>query len=143
MPVPQDGSWTYLDDIGSAGVITYYRIKGYEGNYTIQFYGAPATGHNIVVHYISDNWMANAAGTLGSEYTADTDVLLFPRELTEMGIVWRFRERRGLSYSAEFNRYIILAERWANDGDSRRTVNFGSKEYVKWTDVIPAWIPAS
>ena len=87
-----------MTDTGASGAIKYFRQAGYEENYTIDFYGPPGTGSEIVVSYFTASWMASASGTVGSAFTAEDVVLLFPRRVLEVGSVWRFRERRGLPY---------------------------------------------
>src|SRR6056297_2903510 len=56
IPVTDTGRWTMLTDIGAAGAIKYYRIKGYDGNFTIDIYDTPGAGSEIKVAYISKNW---------------------------------------------------------------------------------------
>ena len=83
-------------------------------------------------------------GTPGSEFTAEEDVLLLPRRLVESGIIWRYRERRGLPYTDKFNEYEILMQRMANDRRGRRSVNMGGRSNdVRWQDLVPTFIPAS
>jgi hypothetical protein len=144
VPITTDGEWTYIKDIGTAGTITYYRLSGYAGNWSISFYDEPSASQDIVVSYSTVNWMANVSGTAGSLFTAEDDVLMIPRRLIETGIVWRFRERRGLPYQDKFNEYETLIAQMSNDRRGRRTINFGDKSpEVRWQDLIPAFIPPS
>ena len=143
-PITNDGQWIYLKDIGTAGIIHYYRIRGYEGNWEIDFYDAPASPRVMNVSYITTNWMATAGGTAGSSFTDETDVLLLPRRVVETGAVWRFRERRGLPYQDKYNEYEMLLARLSNDTRSRRKISFGEPvRDVRWQDLIPAFIPPS
>lgn len=144
VPVTNTGQWTMLTDTGAAGAIKYYRIQGYDGNFTVDIYNAPGTGSEIKLAYISKNWMATSGGTAGSELTSLDDVLLMPRRVVEVGVVWRFRERRGLPYEDKHQEYEALIARLSNDSRSRRVINFGGPEKdVKWTDLIPSFIPSS
>lgn len=144
IPVVNDGEWTYLTDIGATGAIKYYRLQGYEGNWTLDVYDAPGTGSEIVVSYASTNWMASDSGTVGKVFSSETDVLLLPRRVVEVGTVWRFRERRGLPYEDKFGEYEALISRLSNDRRGRRTVNFGEPDRsIKWQDMVPAFIPDS
>lgn len=142
IPVNSDGDWTYLKDIGTAGTIRYYRTSGYDGAYSISFYNAP-TSSDITVSYVSGLWMADSGGTAGSAFTDLTDVLLLPRRAIEAGIVYRFRERKGLPYLDKFNEYELLLTRLGNDSRGRRTVNMGETDYVRWQDLVPSYIPDS
>ena len=41
-PITDDGSWTYLKEVGSAGATRYYRLSGYDGNWSISFFRNPS-----------------------------------------------------------------------------------------------------
>lgn len=143
VPVSTDGEWTYLNDIGSAGVTRYYKITGYDGNYSITIYRDPNDAAAITVSYVSANWLIKS-GTAGNMITdADLDTLLLPRRLVEAGIVWRFRERRGLPYADKAAEYEVLMARLANDSRARRVVTFGEVPRGRWQDMVPAFIPSS
>ena len=144
IPVTNTGQWTMLTDTGAAGAIKYYRVQGYDGNFTVDIYNAPGTGSEIKLAYISKNWMATSGGTVGSMLANLDDVLLMPRRLVEVGTVWRFRERRGLPYEDKYAEYEALIARLSNDSRSRRKINFGEPDKdVRWQDLIPAFIPSS
>ena len=138
-PVTTDGEWTYQKDIGLSGVEKYYRIAGYEGNYTISFQDAP-TG-TITVSYVTVNWKATAAGSAGNAFTRPDDILILPRRAVESGIVWRWRERKGLPYQDKYMEYESLLARLSNDARGRRVINFGTAHPVRWQDQVPAVIP--
>lgn len=142
VPVTEDGMYTHIKDLGTAGVIRYFRLRGWPSNYTIDFYNEPTS--NIIVSYISSNWLATSSGTAVNEFTAETDVLLLPRRVVETGAVWRFRERRGLPYMDKYNEHEALVARLSNDRRARRKINFGQADQdVRWQDMIPSFIPSS
>jgi len=142
IPITSDGRWDLLTDTGATGVIKYYQTAGYEGAFTMTLYNGPATGDTYQVNYITNLWMADASGTVGSLFTAETDILLFPRRLVETGTVWRARERRGLPYLDKYNEYEALMTRFANDRRGRRVVHMGEPARdVRWQDLVPAFIP--
>lgn len=144
IPVTNTGQWTMLTDTGAAGAIKYYRIQGYDGNYTVDIYNAPGTGSEVKLSYISKNWLATSGGVAGDTLANLDDVLLMPRRVVEAGTVFRFRERRGLPYEDKYAEYEALMSRLSNDSRSRRVVNFGEPvKDVKWQDLIPAFIPSS
>lgn len=138
VPVSIDGDWTELTEEGTYGGQRYYRVTGYEGNHSISFLAVPST--NIIVHYMTNNWMASAAGTAGSMFTSATDVLLFSGRLVEAGIIWRWRERKGLPYQDKMTEYEMLVARYANDARGRRKTNMGRKVPTRWQDRVPAEI---
>ena len=144
IPVTDSGKWTYLTDLGTAGIDRYFRVKGYEGNYTLDLYRDPGSGITINVHYIADVWMVSSGGTEGNQFTDSEDVLLLPRRLVEAGTVYRFRRRRGLFYEDKWKEYEALLSRAQTDSRQLHKVQFGEADRtVKWQDLVPAYIPGS
>lgn len=144
IPVTEDGNWQHLTDVGAAGVVKYYRLAGYEGNWTMDVYNPPASGDTLTVHYISNLWMVSSGGTKGSSFTDTGDILLLPRRVIETGIVWRFRERKGLPYEDKYREHEALVARLSNDARGRRKINMGEPDMsVRWQDLVPSFIPSS
>lgn len=143
VPITTDGEYTYLKDQGTAGVVRYYKVTGYDGNFEISFYDEPTASNSITLSYSTVNWMATSGGTAGSIFTAETDVLLLPRRLVEAGTVWRYRERRGLPYEDKYSEYEALLARTISDQRGRRVVSFGERKMARWQDLIPSFIPES
>lgn len=141
VPVTNSGEWTYIKDLGTAGITRFYRLKGYEGNFTLDIYREPDAGDTLSVHYVSDVWITNG-GTEKSSFTDADDTLLLPRRLVEAGTVWRFRERRGLPYEDKYAEYTSLMDRALTDSRGLRRIQFGEPDMsVKWQDLVPAFIP--
>ncbi len=144
VPVPTDGAWSYMTDIGTSGVAKFYRLKGYEGTYTLDLYSAPTSSQTYTVSYVSTVWMKSSGGTEGSAFTADDDVLLLPRRVVEAGTVARYRERRGLPYDDKWNEYEALMSRLSTDRKQIKTISFAPPdEKVRWQDLVPSFIPSS
>lgn len=145
-PVNSDGAWTHLKEIGTAGTYRYYRVKGYDGNFTIDFFQNPTSSVSITVSYVSKNWMATSGGTAGSDFTDETDVLLMPRRAVELGTIWRYRRDKGLPYEDVMNEYEAYLARLANDSRKRQVINFGAgnPEYARpWDIPVPDYIPST
>jgi len=144
VPIARDGDWEFIKDTGTAGVVIYYRLAGYDGNWTISFYNEPSAAVEIIVNYVTTSWMATSGGVVGKMFTDETDVLIMPRKVVESGSVWRYRERRGLPYLDKYNESEALIARLSNDNRARRVVSFGNADTsIRWTDLVPAFIPPS
>lgn len=141
IPVVTDGDWVELLDSGIAGADRFYRLSGYDGAYSIEFEAAPTS--DIVISYVSNNWMATDAGVVGENFTSATDVLVLPDRLVEVGTIWRWRERKGLPFQDKYTEFNMLLGRYLNDLRGRRSVSFRKGKPVKWTDRIPAFIPSA
>lgn len=142
IPVSTNGAWTYLTDLGSAGGNRYYRLSGdEESGYEIEFYQTPAVGDSFTVSYITKNWLKHS-GSAASTWQDAADTLLLPRELIEMGVVWRFRRRKGLPYADRMNEYEAKLTRLANDARGIRKIAFGeAEEGLPMRVPVPDFIP--
>lgn len=144
IPVPTNGAWTHLKDLGSAGGDRYFRLSGDEASgFDISFWDNPTSGVSITVSYISKNWLS-LAGTAGSTWTDVAATLLLPRDLVEMGTVWRFRRKKGLPYADRMNEYEAKLARRANDARVIRSVNMtGGQRLSPFQVPVPDFIPPS
>lgn len=138
IPVPTNSDWTFLKDWGSASGDRYFRLSGDEDSgFEISFFQPIATGDEVIVSYISKNWMRSSGGTEGSEWTDAGDVLILPSDLVRLGCIWRRRRDRGLPYQAQYNEYEIHVTRRSNDRRVVRTINFGEQEARNPFDIQP------
>lgn len=144
-PATDDGFWTHLKEIGSTGAERFYRLTGYEGNWSISIYREPETTIEVKIHYVTRYWMVNAAGAYGWQFTATDDRVLLPRRVLEAGTVMRWRDRRGLPMDGKDREYETLIARMSNDRRNRRTVYFGEpyERARPWDVPVPDQIPTS
>jgi len=142
VPVSDDGEWEYLKELGSAGAYRFYRLQGYPGAWTIGFQMPLDSGLTVVANYVSDNWLVNN-GTPKASFTDAADISMLPRELMEMGIIYRFRQRKGLEYGDVQSRYEILMARYLTDSRTRRQINFGRvPSRSPWDIPVPDILPS-
>lgn len=144
-PVTNDGEWQHLKEIGSTGAERYYRLQGYEGNYTISIFDEPPANVGIIVNYVAENWIYDPTNLVfKSTHSNARDISLLPRKVIEKGIVYRWRERKGLDFEAALTEYEMLAARLSNDTRARRTITYGDVGQRSVFDVpVPDFIPAS
>lgn len=145
IPVPNDGTWEYLDEVGSAGAYRYFRVEGdEESGFTIDFFRALDSGEEVKVQYIKDRWL-KTSGNDSKTWTTDDDTLLLPRRLIELGVTWRFRRRKGLGYQDVYSEYEMRLARVANDYRNRRKIVFGDPggEVHPMRVPVPDFIPSS
>lgn len=145
IPITSDGDWNYLKEIGTAASNRYYRLEGYYGARTIDFYQAPESSDEIKISYVSDLWMATSGGTVGNAWTDEGDILLLPRRLLELGVITRFRRRKGMPYADWLAEYETRVSRYANDRRQLRKFDAGDKgeERGPFDLVVPDFIPSS
>jgi len=141
--VTEDGVWRRIKDLGLTGAQRYFRVQGYPGAWTISFLANPGTGEDIAVNYVSTVWLINQ-GAEKSDWTQEDDLCLYPRRLVESGIIWRYRQRKGLFYADARADYEAQLTRYINDSRSYRTINFGPGPRRGPFDVpVPDFIPPS
>ena len=118
-----------------SGPWSQYRIKDNE----LLFYPAPAVGNNIYFEYITKALYKDSLGVDKVEITADTDAMALDEELITLGIVWRFKQQKGLDYSEDFSKYTKrLNDLLARDG-TKPVLHLDNSGY----DVMPGiFVPA-
>ncbi len=140
-PITDPGYWEFLQSRGFAGAGRYYRLQGYPGAYRIGFLSALTSGVTALVSYVSTVWIMNGTDE-ASDWTSEADVCMFPRRLVESGIVYRFRQRKGLVYEDVRAEYEILMSRYSNDARAVRRVQFGGRaKFNPFAVPIPDYIP--
>jgi hypothetical protein len=85
-----------------------YRIRGG----TFYLLPIPPAGETIAYEYITKNWCASSTGTPQSAWAADTDTAVLDEKLITLGMVWRFKQAKGLDYQADaelYNRSVMDA----------------------------------
>lgn len=97
--------WQLLKSSSVQGPFQQYRIQGG----IIKFIPAPAAGQTCAFEYISKYWATDSTGATGrSSFQIDTDLCKFDDELMVLGIMWSFKQAKGLDYTMEFQRYQTL-----------------------------------
>lgn len=115
---PRD--YAYKDAIATAGPYSEFRYR--QGNFYLL--PAPAAGQTISFEYISTKWCESSGGTGQTAWAADTDVGVLDEYLMELGIIYRWLRRQGLSYAEEMREYMTQVElAKARDGGGKEILN--------------------
>lgn len=106
--------WQLLKASSVTGPFQQYRIRGD----TLRFIPAPPADQTCAFEYVSKNWCTTADGnTEKSAFTIDTDVSLLDERLLTLSLVWRFKQAKGLDFTAELTMYEArLGNEMARDG---------------------------
>lgn len=118
-------AWTAV-----AGLNRRARIRGGQLEFE-QTITSADNGKTIAFEYLSKYWAdISAGGTPKARFTLDTDVSLIDEELFKLGVLWRFRRAKGLSYESELAEYVTqLNLTKSGDGGSRR-INMGGSNFT-------------
>lgn len=74
-------------------------------NDAINFIPTPVEGQTCAFEYVTKNWTGSNATTMQS----DTDTSLLDEDVLTLGVIWRFRQAKGLDFSADLTKYQRLA----------------------------------
>jgi hypothetical protein len=66
----------------------------------------PAAGLTIAYEYRSSNWCQSSSLVPQSAWAADTDTALISERLMRLGVVWRFKQKRGLEWQTDHENYL-------------------------------------
>lgn len=125
-PISSNGAWTHLKQFGASGSGRFYRITGdTEGGFFISFFQKLKAGETITVSYVSAKWICGSDGAAKNMWTLPDDKLLLPVAVVRLGVIWRFRQKKGMPFADVQAEYEIRLSRAINDGRGIRTVNMG------------------
>lgn len=65
----------------------------------------PPAGQTIAYEYVTNQWCQSSGGTAQSAWAADTDTAILAERLFVLGLVWRFRQAKGLEYGEALETY--------------------------------------
>lgn len=110
--------WQGLKTLDLSGPYTEYRIRG--GH--LLFLPASAADEEIAGEYVTKNWCTSSDGaTARRAIASDEDEVLLSDEIMLVGVEWRWRKAKGLSYTEDFNAYErMIADATARDGTKKR-----------------------
>lgn len=110
--VPRTSSrdWQTLQVTTASGIIGFWRL--WRGG--LYIYPAPTAGETAAYEYQSNYFVDIAAGgSPKATWTIDTDVGLIPERLMTLGIIWRWKQIKGMAYAEELATYERELERAA------------------------------
>lgn len=114
--------WGYYNARGiDSGLLLRMRLT--DGEMQIQ---NPDNGQVVNLEYISKYPIVDASDDAKERFTADTDVWLLDDDLLTQGILWRFKQAKGLDWQIDFQEYISMYNRERASDGGARTVNIGS-----------------
>jgi len=109
------------------------------GNY-VEIWPALPSGEVVKSWYYSKNWISNAAGSATSpSFSNDDDYSLINEDTIMKGVVWRWKQSKGLDYAEEFRAYEASIERNVTQQDTDRVVNM-SNTAASWDNFWPGLI---
>lgn len=70
-----------------------------------QFQFNPAPSGTVNFPYISKYWARSEEGTPKGEFTADDDTFFLGDRIMKLGLIWRWRQQKGMEYAEDLQTY--------------------------------------
>lgn len=97
-------SWYRMMFSGSASLnISGYRVDKFGKKFTV--FPVPQAAEDLVYLYMTTNLVVDGTGNYKPQYALDSDVAVIDEELVGVGFSWRWRQKKGLDYTAELAEY--------------------------------------
>lgn len=89
----------------------------------------PSAGDTVAFEYVSNKWCQSSGGTAAAAWAADTDTGKLDEKVMTLGIVWRFRDAKGLPHATQLMAYEReVADAILRDGTKPR-LSMGAVSY--------------
>ena len=106
----------------------FYRIvrSGGRESKEMELYPVPTDTRTLVYEYNSSGWLKDPVQqAFHSRVTQDTDEVVLDAELVEMDLIWRFKQSRGLTFSAELGEFEAERDRRLADDRGAKVIRLG------------------
>jgi hypothetical protein len=118
--------WQALKALPNAGTYWRFRIRGDH----LLIYPAPTIGNlsTIAFEYASSFAVVDSAGNAKNTFTADTDTSILPERILKKGLAYRWKELKGLPYSAEQDRYFNMLNNYISRDGTKKSFNLAGRD---------------
>lgn len=116
---PQE--WQTYKAYGTTSPFPKYRVIGG----LLKLMPIPAAGDSYYFEYQSSNWCASSGGAGKSAFTTDTDVGVLSEDFLTDGLVWRWKQVKGLNYAEDYAVYQANVTNAISRDVEKRTLNIG------------------
>lgn len=86
----------------------------------------PSAGDTMAYEYISQNWCQSAGSVGKSAWSVDTDTGVLSEGIMTYGVVWRFKQKKGLPFQAVYDMWDSRCKQALVSDMPQRTINFGN-----------------
>lgn len=126
--------WQAFKAWGVTSPFPQYRIRGDQ----LLLTPAPTAGQNFYFEYQSANWCVSADGmTTRSIWGADNDTCRLDEQLVIAGVIWRWKQIKGLDYAEDFRKYQTRVTNAAARDGGKPDLDMGGDTSSRAGIVIP------
>lgn len=119
-------NWTQQKAMFYQGPWNQYRIFDDQ----IHFLPTPVAGQACSFEYTTKYW--TVAGT-SEEFVSDTDSPLLDEKVMVAGLIWRFRQAKGLDFQADLTKYTRLVADLIARETPKPILSLGDAEFDMWS----------
>jgi hypothetical protein len=83
----------------------------------------PTAAETVAYEYMSRNWCQSSISVGQSAWAADTDTGILSEELMTLGVIWRFKSKKGLDYAEDMSNYEIAVNKAIFKDGARVTID--------------------
>lgn len=131
-----NSDWAQQKAMVALGPWNQYKI---EAN-TIKFIPVPSAGQTCSFSYITKYWLTSSDGLTGRDaWAADEDIAKLDEDIITLGLIWRWKQQKGLDYAEDFTKYereILNAQ--SRDGTKSWLTNGGARYEIEPVVMVPA-----
>ena len=98
---------------------------------SLRFRPALATGEDAYFIYISDTFVSPASGADTNRFSLDDDEFRLNPRLLELGMIWEWRNRKGLEYTDDLDIYNAALSEAISDDKGARIITQSSRRNVR------------
>lgn len=139
---PQDWQAFRSGLVNNAALRKRYRIRriadGSTGDRKFTIEPEPDAVETVAFEYVTDQWVKDTAGTaFKTAYAVDTDVSMIDEVIVEMGLIWRFKQAKGLDFAADLAEYEIERDKRFAADVGPGIIEFAKKRFKIPPGIIP------
>lgn len=106
---------------------------------TLEIWPALGTGEVVTFNYYSTNWVSNSVGLVRQpSFVLDSDFSMIDEIVLRRGLIWRWKQSKGLDYAEDFRSYQMSLDRAAGREDAERIVNMAARPLD-----VDGWFPGT
>lgn len=106
---------------------------------TLEFFPALGLGEIVTFNYYSTNWVSNAAGLVRQPgFLLDGDFSMIDEIVLRRGLIYRWKQSKGLDYAEDFRSYQMSLDRAAGREDSERIISMARQNMD-----LNGWFPGT
>ncbi len=114
--------WQAWKAFGTFPVMDVFYLRGAD----ILVQPVPPAGETYAFEYMSNGWCQSVGNVAQSEWLADTDTGVLSERLMTLGILWRYKQARGLSFDDDYQLYELQVRQALSQDAPRSTHSFAS-----------------